>query len=141
MTSYLRFPFVSVAITACVANGGTKPSGYIVKFDDVRTHVGINNIASFRTNGKFICEVDGIYLVSTWIDSSTNYGRFHIYKNEQIIGSTVFNYISTTASVENTGTAVVAVELHIGDTVRIQTGRSMNIVSSRRSCFTIAKLN
>ncbi|CAC5371303.1 unnamed protein product [Mytilus coruscus] len=130
-----------VAMTACVLNSGTKPSGSVVKFDDVLTQVGINNIASFRKSGQFTSEVKGLYLVSAWIYTTTNYGHFYIYKNQMIIGRIVFNYISTSATVETTGTAVVAVELQIGDTVRIQTGKSMTIISSKRSCFTIAKLN
>lgn len=128
-------------MTACVSKSDTKPNGYIVKFDDVRTQVGINNIASFRTSGKFTNEVKGLYLISAWIHTSTNYGRFHIFKNEMVIGSTVFNYISNSLTIENTGTVVVAVELQIEDTMRIQTARTMNVIGSRQSCFTIAKLN
>ncbi|VDI25900.1 Hypothetical predicted protein [Mytilus galloprovincialis] len=88
-----------VAMTACVSSGGVKGSGTVVKFGDVRTQVGINNIASFRTSGQF-----------------------------------------TNAATGSTATAVVAVELQIGDTVRIQTDRSMSI-TAKLSGFTIAKLN
>ncbi|XP_071136988.1 uncharacterized protein MG328 homolog [Mytilus edulis] len=130
-----------VAVTACSSSGDTKSSGYVVKFDDVRAIVGVKNISSFRTSGQFTSEVEGLYLVSVWIDTTTNYGHFQIYKNQMIIGSTVFNYISTSATVQTTGTAVVAVELQIGDTVRIQTAKSMYIAHSKESCFTIAKLN
>lgn len=101
----------------------------------------MNNIASLRTSGKFTNEVKGLYLISAWIHTSTNYGCFHIFKNQMVIGSTVFNYISNSLTIEHTGTAVVAVELQIGDSVRIQTGKSMYIHSSGHSCFTIAKLN
>lgn len=138
----MHVSFVSVAMTACVSSsGGSKPSGSIVKFDEVKTSVGVNNISSFRTSGKFNCEIDGLYLISAFIDTNSNYGYYHVYKNGITIGTTVFNYISSSDSIENTGTAVVTVELDIGDTVRIQTGRSMNVVSGLRSCFTIAKLN
>ncbi|CAC5371308.1 unnamed protein product [Mytilus coruscus] len=61
-----------------------------------------------------------------WIDSNTNYAAFHIYKNEMSIVGTVFNYISTTAAVETTGTAVAAVELQIGDTVKIKADKYQN---------------
>lgn len=59
------------------------------------------------------------------------------------MGNTIFNNInpSKRGIIENTGTAVVAVELQIGDTVRIQTERSMYMRSGKESCFTIAKLN
>lgn len=133
--------FASVAVTACVSSGETKSSGSVVKFDDVRALVGVKNISSFHTSGQFTNEVEGLYLISAFIDTSTNYGHFQIYKNQIIIGDTVFNYISSSDRIETTGTAVVAVELDIGDTVRIQTGKSMNISYGRRSCFTIAKLN
>lgn len=56
-------------------------------------------------------------------------------------GSTIFNYISPSASVKTTGTAVVAVELKFGDTVSIQTAKFMCIASGKESCLTIAKLN
>lgn len=137
---YTFFYFVLVAMTACVSTCTSQSTGHNVKFDDVRTQVGINNIASFRTSGQFTSEVRGLYLVSAWIHTTTNYGYFHIYKNQIIIGSIIFNYISTSGNIENTGTAVVAVELDIGDTVRVQTGRTMYI-RSLQSCFTIAKLN
>lgn len=135
--------FISVAMTACVSSftAGTKPSGSIVKFDDIRDIVGVKNISSFRTSGRFTSEVEGLYLVSAWINTSSNYGHLNIYKDQKVIGSIVYNYISTSASIQTTGTAVVAVELNIGDTVRIQTGISMYIAHSKESCFTIAKLN
>lgn len=61
-----------------------------------------------------------------------------------IFVSNFFNFISTSGNIGgsgNTGTAVVAVALDIGDTVRIQTANSMYVVSDKRSCITIAKLN
>ncbi|CAG2197571.1 unnamed protein product [Mytilus edulis] len=74
-----------VAMTACVSSSVTKPAGYIVKFNDLRTSVGVKNITQFRTIGKFTIEVEGLYLVSASIHTTTNYGQYNIYKNEMII--------------------------------------------------------
>lgn len=131
-------------MTACVSSDVTSPNGSFVKFDDVRTTVGVKNITSFFKSGQFTCEVEGLYLISAFIDTSTNYGHYHIYKNEMIFVSNFFNFITTSGDIGgsgNTGTAVVAVALDIGDTVRIQTANSMYVVSDKRSCITIAKLN
>lgn len=124
-------------MTACVSSDVTSPNGSFVKFDDVRTTVGVKNITSFLKSGQFTCEVEGLYLISAFI-------HYHIYKNEIIFVSNFFNFITTSGDIGgsgNTGTAVVAVALDIGDTVKIQTANSMYVVSDKRSCITIAKLN
>lgn len=128
-------------MTACISSTVTKPAGYIVKFDDLRTSVGVKNITPFRTTGKFTTEVEGLYLVSASIHTTTTFGYYHIYKNDIIIVTNIFNYIATSDTIETTGTIVAAVELQVGDTVRIQTVHSMTIYDGERSCLTIAKLN
>ncbi|VDI13880.1 Hypothetical predicted protein [Mytilus galloprovincialis] len=39
-------------------------SSNVIQFNDVKLSFGINNLATSKSNGKFVCEKDGTYLVS-----------------------------------------------------------------------------
>lgn len=55
--------YFTVAVTA-VPTDVNQHSGYIVKFGSVKTSRGISGISSFKSSGKFRCEIGGLYIVS-----------------------------------------------------------------------------
>ena len=51
----------SVALTSC-SNGETVNSGDVVKFPNVITNYGLQNLTLFKQNGIFTCEQKGLYM-------------------------------------------------------------------------------
>ncbi|CAG2240768.1 unnamed protein product [Mytilus edulis] len=109
-----------VGITACVRFPTSFSDGSVVRFDNVRTNRSISNVSSFRNSGKFTSESEGLYLVSSWILSDTNSAEFAIYCNGNSLASAYIKYIAGGYNI-GTATAVVVVELKVGDTVWVQT--------------------
>ncbi|VDI44286.1 Hypothetical predicted protein [Mytilus galloprovincialis] len=128
-----------VSMTACVNSHGTHQlSSYkVVKFDNIKVQYGVNNLNRFKSDGKFIAEMEGMYIVSAWIMSSSVNAEFGIYHNGILISNT---YISSDGGHYNTATGVTAIDLQTNDTVWIGTIHSMQIYSFDRSCFTIVKV-
>ncbi|CAG2211179.1 unnamed protein product [Mytilus edulis] len=125
-----------VAVTSCVSIQKTYNTHELVKFDDVRTSVGINNVSAFKTSGKFSCEVKGLYQLSVHIASSTPHSTYSIYKNSNKLITTYtmsYGYITTS-------TGVTVVEMNVGDTISVTPDRSMYMYAPHWSCITIAML-
>lgn len=126
----------SVALTSCVVSDQTVSAGEAIVFNGVKTKVGIDNLSTFTSTGKFTCTKPGLYLVSIWVltKGQNNPGTVFIYRNDKYLTKT---YISTTTHYD-TGTATAAVELQLNDKVwvRYDNGR----VDSYGTCMTIVKL-
>ncbi|XP_076076758.1 uncharacterized protein LOC143047563 [Mytilus galloprovincialis] len=127
-----------VAMTACLVSSLFLSSGSVVKFDDIKTHTGISNLSSFRESGKFTSESEGLYLVTSWIMSNTNAAQFAIYCNGDSLSSAYVMHDGDAGSIGR-ATAVVSIELKVGDNVWVQTKTRMQ-VGRDGSCLTIAKL-
>lgn len=113
--------FVSVALTAQLTSNPTLVG--IMKFDNVILSVGYNNLPAYKSSGKFICERNGLYLISASIASGANNAQYYLYLNNDMIASTYIsgstNYPSTTW---NTGTIVLALQLRHSDSVYVKNG-------------------
>jgi hypothetical protein len=59
-----------VALTAR-SNGETVNSGDVVKFPNVKTNYGLQNLALFKQTGIFTCEQKGLYMFFSSIVSKT----------------------------------------------------------------------
>lgn len=128
----------SVAMTACVKQGNTVTG--VVKFNDIKTNSNISNLSYFKSNGKFITETEGLYLVSTWIFSYTNGASYAVYKNGKSIALAYAHYDRDTSNTNGgSASAIVSTELKAGDVVWVQTTTSM-YVYAQFSCLTIVKL-
>ncbi|VDI41045.1 Hypothetical predicted protein, partial [Mytilus galloprovincialis] len=116
---------VRVAMTACINSSPTLSSGSVVRFNNIRKNIGISSISSFQNSGKFTCEYEGLYLVSSWILSNTDESQFAIYYNGQSLASAYVMYDAAPEINVGTATAIVSVELKVGDTVWVQTKNRM----------------
>lgn len=132
---YLLSMFISVSMTACVKSMHYWSSYQVVKFDEIELRYGVNNLNSFTSTGKFVAEMEGLYIVSVWIMSSSRESEIGIYHNDKLITRT---YINGDNGAWHSACGIVAIELQINDTVWIGTLHSMTIYD--RSCFTIVKV-
>ncbi|CAC5389204.1 unnamed protein product [Mytilus coruscus] len=125
-----------VAVTSCVSKQKTYNTHTLIKFDDVRTFIGIKNLSAFRTSGKFSCAVEGLYQISVFIASSTTVSTYSIYKNSnKLITTYTLSYRYATTS-----TGVVVVEMNVGDTISVIPDMDMFIFAQHLSCITIAMI-
>ncbi|XP_076071317.1 uncharacterized protein LOC143042749 [Mytilus galloprovincialis] len=125
-----------VAISANYQGYESVSSGSVLKFDNVIFSVGINNLSTFKSTGKFVCKHNGLYMISVSIMSNTNGARFYIYLNGNSISST---YIANQEKGWwHTGTVVVSRQLKINDMLWVQTNGIF--VHSTYSQLTIMKV-
>lgn len=118
----------------------TTKSG-IIKFDNVAFSVGINNLPAFKSTGKFVCENDGTYLISTSIASSTIDANYVIYLNGNAISTTFIGYNHNKPSLwYYTGSVVLVLPLRSKDSVWVHYPNSYNIYNGLWSTFTIVKI-
>ena len=129
-----------MALSSCSTGETIGSSATIAKFPATKTVYGISDINGFRTSGKFVCEVPGVYLFSVHIMSQSNDASYQMYKNNMILSYVYVIYTSQpSGSHYNTGTGVMAVQLNVGDTLYVKAYRNMHIVKSW-SCMTIIKI-
>jgi hypothetical protein len=53
----------------------------LIRFDEVRTHVGIVDLAAVRNSGRFTCEKDGLYQISVVMNSPIANAQFSVQLN------------------------------------------------------------
>ncbi|CAC5395877.1 unnamed protein product [Mytilus coruscus] len=124
---------LKVAVTACVSTT-QKFSDHIVKFSTVNFQVGINNLYSFKSSGKFVCEIPGLYYISAQIRTRDDNYDFCVRKNGKIIASSRSDSGDTLSA--NPISAVV--ELQLKDTLYVY---AFNVRIGSYSCLSIMKVN
>ncbi|XP_071181361.1 uncharacterized protein [Mytilus edulis] len=127
-----------VSITAHPLSSPTKAG--IIKFDDVAFSAGIKNLTTYKSSGKFICEKEGLYLISVSIRSLSNGAYFVIYQNSGLISYTEIGYNSDGGSMAHTGTVILALQVHLNDSVWVYFPGAYRIKGGRWSTLTIIKL-
>ncbi|CAC5404908.1 unnamed protein product [Mytilus coruscus] len=111
----------TVAVSSCASNGSYS-QGDIIHFPYIISSVGIYSLSAFSSSGVYTCQSPGLYFVSVYIMSYSQFASFYILKNENqlthvyIKGSDGFAIRSHYA----TGTSVQAVHLKTGDTIVIK---------------------
>lgn len=123
-------------MTACIRKDNILSSGEAILFDNVRSHVGIDNLSEFISTGKFTCRKNGLYLVSIWVlvDKVSHGHQFSIFKNSTTLSDT---YIGDSNHYD-TGPATVAVELQVYDKVWV--GFPHGYIANWGTCMTIIKI-
>ena len=127
-----------MVLSSC-SNGEIISPGKIAKFPDTQTVYGISDIHGFRTSGKFVCELSGVYLFSVHIMSQSNNAIYQMLKNNMALTHVYVIFTSDTGLHYNTGTGVMAVQLNVGDTLYVKVGTNMYIQGSY-SCMTVIKI-
>ncbi|XP_071181360.1 coiled-coil domain-containing protein 110-like [Mytilus edulis] len=113
----------------------------IIKFNRVAFSVGINNLPAFKNTGKFVCENDGTYLISTSIASNTIDASYYIYLNGNTLSQTLIGNNSHRPSTwYYTGSVVLVLHLRLHDSVWVYYPGNYRILSGLQSTFTIVKI-
>lgn len=128
-----------VFMTAHTTSGTSSPG--ILKFDNVKFSVGMSNLSSYKSTGKYICEKAGLYLISASIRTNTNNGYFDMYLNGNKISSTVISYnYNNPTYMYFTGTVVQAIQLRANDSMWVYSPNSATLKSGLWSTLTILKV-
>ena len=135
--------FFAVVLTSCFSSyTSPQPPTDLIKFDDVRTYVGIENVYPFKHSGKFTCEKAGLYHISVVVTSNTDRAAYSIYRNDDLLLLKVYIATHTANAWEHTGTGVIAIKLYVGDTISVKKElKDMHVYGSMYSCLTIVKIN
>lgn len=123
---------LSVAVTACVTSSTTFSDG-VVRFSTVNFQVGIDNIETFKSNGKFVCELPGVYYISAHIYTKTQGTSFFVKKNRVTIAGSV----SDSTSTYSTNPISAVVDLQLNDMLYVYASL---YIHSGYSCLSILKI-
>ena len=126
--------FFSVAVTACVISDSSSSP---LQFGNIITQVGINNIESFKSTGKFTCETPGLYFVSANLWADCNSCGFYLRKNGVIISYGATTYFRSGDGVSGSGINAV-VEAQKNDQFYFDPNGSS--IRKTWSCITIMKM-
>ncbi|CAG2223542.1 unnamed protein product [Mytilus edulis] len=127
----------TVVLTGCSV-GSAKVSTGTLRFPDIKTSIGVSDLSSFKSTGKFTCHVPGYYYITVTTMSLKNQPRIEFMRN-----STAIHWQYMTSYIKNSiywipGAAALALELKMNDTVWINIVYRNNIY---QSCLTIFKIN
>lgn len=115
-------------------------SSNIVKFPHILTSTGINDISSFKTTGKFVCEFPGLYFIFSYIRTKDDGNAYYLKKNGDIISnSATTNWPSGTGTTLATTGISAAVDCQKNDELYLFLSAPIYI-DSTWSCFTILKI-
>ncbi|CAC5383417.1 unnamed protein product [Mytilus coruscus] len=124
-----------VARTACRAASRVSVRT-VVHFPIIKTNIGITDLSAYKSTGKFVCTVAGLYHVSAVMMSNTNDQYYYIFKNND---NMIITYYGKVEGYYQTRTRVFVTMLDVDDEISVRTGGSQFIYGN--SCFTIVKLN
>ncbi|CAC5421381.1 unnamed protein product [Mytilus coruscus] len=126
----------NVAMTAFLPSDVRLIVGSLVQFSDVKFSAGMGNMIVFKRTGKFICEKEGLYIISVTILTVTNAGEFYLYVNGSIF-ATSYKYQSN--AWWSSSSIIISLELQVNDSVWIQTN-GIQVRGGSYSHLTIVKL-
>lgn len=130
-----------MALTSCTTSSTEYKDGQVMKFPSTKTSIGINNVAAFKTSGKFTCEKAGVYLFSVSIayNGGTN-ADFELKKNSQLLSRVMIVHNSGHSSgTAYLGSGTVVVHINAGDILYANAWRNMMLYEVD-SCFTVIKI-
>lgn len=110
----------------------------IMKFDNVKYSVGVTNLAAYKTTGKFLCEKEGLYIISASVMSYTDEATYYIYLNGNNISVT--GIADHTGSYFFTGAVTIIQKLRPSDQVWLYAHRSWYLYADLYSKVIIIKI-
>lgn len=132
------FLSIAVGLYACFPGDKKLSTETVIKFQTIKASTGIIDLASFKSTGKFTCEVSGFYVIFVVISLNTDESHYEVLRNNNRISDifppkSVHDWYTTSSS-------VVSMNLNVKDTVFVKTIKSMTISSNHGiSCISIIK--
>ena len=114
---YGRMSDYSDTVTDVAANN-------TLKFRNIKFSDNVRNIASFRSSGRFACEIPGIYFINVNIRSNTFDATNMLRKNDNIIARTAS--LSTNSIWTSISISAIA-NLSLNDEIYLTTGKTTHI--------------
>ncbi|CAG2245680.1 unnamed protein product [Mytilus edulis] len=114
-----------VAIMAKPSGNWDEQSGYIVKFNSVKTSIGLSDMSSFKSSGKFKCEIEGLYSVSVLLNAYNTDVSYKIYLNGNEYSS-VYEFVNKVFY--QGGAITVILNLHQTDILWVQLSGHMYVI-------------
>lgn len=133
---YVLCLYFTVAMTASPINDVNGQSGTIVNFGNVKTSIGISGMSSFKSSGKFKCEIEGLYSVSILLNAYNTNVNYQIYLNGNVYAQV--NEYNNKALFQG-GAITVILNLHTTDILWVQLNGNMYVVA-RYSYITIVMI-
>lgn len=127
---------ISVALTACTVD--TKVINGAVPFPKIYTSVGITNQAIFLSTGKFVCDIPGLYYISSYIRTNQNGFSYHLMKNNVPISTSATTTWSGSIGY-STSVITTAVDIQSNDELYLK-APSSNSIQGSYSCITVIKV-
>lgn len=105
-----------MAVTAGVTSD-QKFSVGVARFSTVKFQVGIDNVSTYKSSGKFVRKIPGLYYISPHIYTSTMGYGFIIKENDKAVAISASDSVSS----YSTNHISVVVELQLKDTLYVYT--------------------
>ena len=114
-----------------------------MNFPTIKTAVGIHNITSFKSTGKFRCEVPGYYLIILTMETQNSWGEVQfmlnsLNKHRQYMTYNMGNGF-TSSGIFTSGTG--AISLHLRENYEVWIKLLQSNTRLGDSCLTIVKIN
>ncbi|VDI47632.1 Hypothetical predicted protein [Mytilus galloprovincialis] len=134
----------AVSMTGCVDAEKIHSAESVILFSDIKTIIGIFDVASFKTNGTFRCPSAGLYLITVTVTSGTFNAHYYVYINSKKEFNGFVSKHSPTdytdiGNFEHPGTIIFTARLEVNDIMYVQAGKIMSI-SIWNSCLSITKI-
>ncbi|XP_063418294.1 uncharacterized protein LOC134701082 [Mytilus trossulus] len=113
-----------VAFTAW-NEGGNVTSDKVIKFNKIKTSIGVSNLPAIHSTGTFTVEIDGVYIIAVTVNSDTNDSAFEIYKNNTPLSRVYIQ--GKVGHNDQSGTSVVSIDLQNGDTVSVGSRETLHV--------------
>lgn len=113
----------------------------VIPFTNIKTAHGVRDVNSFKTTGRFVCERQGLYLISAQIMSTTKGAEYRIIQNDQELALVqIVPFHDSDAHNYHTGTGLAVVHLNQNDQIWIEVRHFDMHIFGHESCLNIIKV-
>jgi hypothetical protein len=112
-----------------------------IPFTNIKTAYGVRDVVNFKTTGKFVCEKQGLYLISAQIMSTTKGAEFGIIQNGQELALVqIVPFHDSDTHNYHTGTGLAVAHLNQNDQIWIEVRHYDMHIFGQESCLNIIKV-
>ncbi|CAG2205569.1 unnamed protein product [Mytilus edulis] len=118
-------PGFAICLHCSRNKGGNVTSDKVIKFNKIKTSIGVSNLPAIHSTGTFTVEIDGVYIIAVTVNSDTNDSAFEIYKNNTPLSRVYIQ--GKVGHNDQSGTSVVSTDLQNGDTVSVGSRETLHV--------------